>query len=83
MTALAAEVIWTRCCRSLFGATVYAFALILAVFLLGLGIGASLGAALARKTARPAFGSRLVPAIAVRRHRLDRLASGALYPTGR
>jgi spermidine synthase len=53
MTALAAEVIWTRLLSLVFGATVYAFALILAVFLLGLGIGASLGSALSRKTARP------------------------------
>jgi spermidine synthase len=49
-TALAAEVVWTRLFSLLFGATVYTFALILAVFLLGLGIGANAGAALARKT---------------------------------
>src|SRR5690606_30899099 len=39
MTALAAEVLWTRRLALLFGPTVYAFALILAVFLLGLGAG--------------------------------------------
>ena len=55
MTALAAEVIWTRLFSLLFGATVYSFALILAVFLLGLGIGANLGAVIARKTMRPAL----------------------------
>ena len=55
MTALAAEVVWTRLFSLLFGATVYTFALILAVFLLGLGIGAHFGAALARKAARPAL----------------------------
>ncbi len=53
MTALAAEVIWTRLLSLMFGATVYAFALILAVFLLGLGIGASFGAALAGKLKQP------------------------------
>ena len=53
MTALAAEVIWTRLLSLLFGATVYAFALILAVFLLGLGIGAGFGSSLARRLERP------------------------------
>jgi spermidine synthase len=52
-TALAAEVIWTRILSLLYGGTVYTFALILAVFLLGLGIGSSLGSALARSMARP------------------------------
>ena len=53
MTALAAEVIWTRHLSLLFGATVYTFSLILAVFLLGLGIGSSVGAAIARLLERP------------------------------
>jgi spermidine synthase len=53
MTALAAEVIWTRVLSLLFGATVYTFSLILAVFLFGLGIGSSLGSAIGRSTARP------------------------------
>jgi spermidine synthase len=53
LTALAAEVIWTRILSLLFGATVYSFSLILAVFLIGLGIGSSLGSALARGMARP------------------------------
>src|SRR5690606_9575597 len=44
MTALAAEVLWTRHLALLFGPTVYAFALILAVFLLGLGAGSGAGA---------------------------------------
>ena len=43
MTALGAEVIWTRLLSLLFGATTYTFSLILAVFLAGLGIGSSLG----------------------------------------
>src|SRR5213079_3418957 len=53
MTALAAEVVWTRLLSLLFGATVYTFSLILAVFLTGLGIGSSVGSALARSVARP------------------------------
>ena len=53
MTALAAEVIWTRILSLLFGATVYTFSLILAVFLVGLGIGSSVGAAMGRTLARP------------------------------
>lgn len=53
MTALAAEVIWTRLLSLLFGATVYAFALILAVFLLGLGLGATVGSAIGARAARP------------------------------
>ena len=53
MTAHGAEVIWTRVLSLLFGATVYTFSLILAVFLLGLGIGSSLGSAIAGRIARP------------------------------
>ena len=53
-TALSAEVVWTRLLSLLFGGTTYTFSLILAVFLLGLGIGSSVGSALARNLARPA-----------------------------
>jgi spermidine synthase len=53
MTALGAEVIWTRILSLLFGATVYTFSLILAVFLLGRGIGSSLGSGIAGRVARP------------------------------
>ena len=53
MTALAAEVIWTRILSLLYGGTVYTFSLILAVFLFGLGIGSSVGSALSRNIARP------------------------------
>jgi spermidine synthase len=52
-TALASEGIWTRILSLLFGATVYTFALILAVFLFGLGIGSSIGAAMGRSLRRP------------------------------
>src|SRR4029079_10866632 len=53
MTALASEVIWTRLLSLHFGATVYTFALILAVFLIGLGIGSTAGATLARDIVSP------------------------------
>lgn len=58
MTALAAEVIWTRHLSLLLGATVYTFALILAVFLLGLALGSAAGSALSRRvSARDALGA--------------------------
>ena len=53
LTALSAQVIWTRLLSLMFGATVYTFSLILAVFLFGLGIGSSLGAAIGRNVRNP------------------------------
>ena len=53
MTALGAEVVWTRLLSLHFGATVYTFSLILAVFLVGLGIGSTVAAALARGLVSP------------------------------
>ncbi len=53
--ALSAEVVWTRLLALMLGATVYTFAIILAVFLTGLGMGSSFGAMLARDTNRPRF----------------------------
>jgi spermidine synthase len=53
LCALGAEVVWTRVLALMFGATVYTFSIILAVFMTGLGLGSSLGALLARATARP------------------------------
>jgi spermidine synthase len=51
MTALGGEVVWTRLLSLLLGGTVYTFSLILAVFLIGLGIGSTLGALVARRAA--------------------------------
>src|SRR6185295_3635156 len=48
LAALGAEVVWTRELSLLFGATVYTFSIILAVFLFGLGIGSSAGSFIAR-----------------------------------
>jgi spermidine synthase len=53
LTALAAQVVWTRMLALFMGATVYTFSIILAVFLIGLGAGGSIGSYLARTTAVP------------------------------
>jgi len=53
LTALGAEVVWTRLLSLLLGPTVYTFSIILAVFLLGLWAGSSAGSSLARRLARP------------------------------
>jgi spermidine synthase len=56
-TALGAEVIWTRLLGLMLGATVYTFSIILAVFLVGLGLGSSTGSFLSRMLRpRLAFG---------------------------
>jgi spermidine synthase len=52
-TALGAEVVWTRLLSLLLGATVYTFSIILAVFLVGIGIGSAAASALLRSDARP------------------------------
>ncbi len=57
LCALASEVLWTRLLSLMLGATVYAFSIILAVFLAGLGLGSMAGSFLAR--------GRLPPAIAL------------------
>lgn len=53
LCALGAEVVWTRLLSLMLGATVYTFSIILAVFLVGLGIGSSSGALLASSISRP------------------------------
>jgi spermidine synthase len=52
-TALGAEVLWTRVLGLLLGATVYTFSIILAVFLVGLGVGSTVGAMAARTARNP------------------------------
>jgi spermidine synthase len=56
MSALGAEVVWTRLLSIMIGATVYTFSIILAVFLVGLGIGSAGGSVLGRKSPRAALG---------------------------
>ncbi len=46
--ALGAEVIWTRLLGLMLAATVYTFSIILAVFLVGIGLGSGFGSLLAR-----------------------------------
>ncbi|MFI5311950.1 MAG: SAM-dependent methyltransferase [Gemmatimonadales bacterium] len=53
LTALGAEVLWTRVLSLRLGPTVYTFSIILAVVLIGLGVGSSLGSAAGRAMARP------------------------------
>jgi spermidine synthase len=52
-SALGAEVIWTRLLGLLLSQTTYTFSIILAVFLLGIGLGSSAGSAVARRTLHP------------------------------
>jgi spermidine synthase len=53
MAALGSEVIWTRLLSIMLGSTVYTFSIILAAFLVGLGIGSGSGAFLSRYIKRP------------------------------
>lgn len=52
-TALGAEVIWTRDLSLLLGGTTYTFSIILAVFLIGIGLGSSAGSYVTRDLLRP------------------------------
>ncbi len=62
MTALGAEVIWTRLLSLLLGPTTYTFSLILAAVLTGLGVGSSLGAVIARDGKNPRLALGLLQA---------------------
>lgn len=69
LCALGAEVVWTRLLALMLGGTTYTFSIILAVFLLGIGIGGAAGGLLARWLRVPGFGFGLcqlllVPAVA-------------------
>jgi spermidine synthase len=66
--ALAAEVVWARILSLLLGATVYTFSIILAVFLAGLGLGSSVGAAAGRRIAAPSralAGAQFLQVVAI------------------
>ena len=63
--ALSAEVVWTRYLSLLFGATVYTFSIVLAVFLIGLGVGGSAGSALGRRVRRPAVALAVCQVLAI------------------
>jgi spermidine synthase len=53
LSALGAEVVWTRLLSLLLGATVYTFSIILAVFLIGLWAGSAAGSFWASRTTHP------------------------------
>jgi spermidine synthase len=53
LTALGAQVVWTRLLSLLLGPSVYTFSIILAVFLIGLGLGSGAGSLLARSSRNP------------------------------
>ncbi|MBW2541165.1 MAG: fused MFS/spermidine synthase [Deltaproteobacteria bacterium] len=53
LTALGAQVIWTRLLGLILGGTVFSFTIILAIFLTGLGLGSSVGSLVARHVASP------------------------------
>jgi spermidine synthase len=53
VTALGAQVVWTRLLSLLLGPSVYTFSIVLAVFLFGLGLGSSAGSLLARSDRNP------------------------------
>ena len=68
LSALGAEVVWTRLLSLLLGATVYTFSIILGVFLIGLWAGSGAGSYLARriKNARAALaGCQILAATAI------------------
>jgi len=53
LTALGAEVVWTRLLSVMLGATVYTFSIILAVFLAGLGLGSGVASHISKQMTRP------------------------------
>ena len=68
LTALGAEVVWTRLLSLLLGATVYTFSIILAVFLTGLWAGSGAGSFLARRVPDPKLalaGCQILLALAI------------------
>lgn len=60
LTALAAEVVWTRLFTLLLSGSTYTFSIILAVFLVGIGLGSGAGSFFARRSASPRLALGLV-----------------------
>ena len=71
-SALGAEVVWTRLMGMMLGSTVYVFSIILAVFLIGLAIGSTVGAWVSR-SARPRLALGWCQILLTAGHRLDRV----------
>src|SRR5262245_33667778 len=55
LCAMAGETVWTRILALLMGGSVYTFSIILAVFLLGLGLGSGIGSLVSRSVSRLMF----------------------------
>jgi hypothetical protein len=88
LTAISAEVIWTRFLALSFGATVYTFSLILAAILVGLGTGSAIGGLIQTRTRvdpRTALGScQMLVAVAIAWASfvsLDAIPFGVLSPS--
>ena len=84
--ALGAEVIWTRLVSLILGATVYTFSIILAVFLVGIGIGSCAAALSASRLAQPRLmlgwcQVMLTLAIAWAAHAIQVLPYGPIHPS--
>src|SRR5690606_3477559 len=60
--SLSLQIVWTRLLASILGPTTYAFSAVVAVFILGIAGGATIGAWLSRRVARPAMVLALVVA---------------------
>jgi spermidine synthase len=68
LTALGAEVVWTRLLSLMLGPTTYTFSIILGVFLAGLGIGSAAGSRMAEKRGNPRLlliGCQMMLAVAI------------------
>ena len=75
MSALGAEVVWTRQLTLLLGGTTYTFSIILAIFLIGLGLGSGIGSYAVREVVRPLASISLgrIPISSGGRYRVERL----------
>ena len=80
MSALGPRWSGPGCCRCCSAGTVYTFSIILAVFLVGLGIGSSVGAPCPPRQRVAAGGPGRVPDAADRRHCLDGLQVASSLP---
>ena len=78
LSALGAEVVWTRLLSLLLGGTVYTFSIILAVFLVGLWAGSSAGSFAARRVSSPAMALTVCQLLLVVVDRLDGVHAGVL-----
>lgn len=62
LASLSLQIVWTRLLASILGPTTYAFSAVVAVFILGIAGGATIGAWLSRRVTRPAMALAFVVA---------------------